>query len=357
MNGRILDGAWALLLILGVLVAVAFISLCVMRLALEAHERVDARRRDEVREIFFALMMGEPDEREAARAELIGRSGRRWALAEDQAFRMLPKIAGDSRATLRELLMSRDSGVRAERRTRSRSGVRRCRGAHRLGALGQSRHVELLLPLLGDRDFLVRRTTVRALAHIGDPAAVGPLLQIAPDSRMTRDLTTALGRIGFEGAPTLREALARSFGDSAPMSPDELSRAQVATSVLGLIEDIGAIDLLCRILHADAPALRLGAAESLGQIGSPDAVPALVAATTADDPALRTAAARALGQIGAPEAADGLRIAIENPQRDTARAAGRALIRLGEPGLLVLAESSAPVAVEALAVTRLRNSR
>ena len=89
-------------------------------------------------------------------------------LLEDQG--RLPRAAGD-------LLLSRGAAYHAHANATARSMVRRSRGAHRhWGALGQSDGVRVLLGLLEDRRFLVRRTTVRGLGQVGDPISVVPLL-------------------------------------------------------------------------------------------------------------------------------------------------------------------------------------
>ncbi|ALG82236.1 HEAT repeat domain-containing protein [Halanaeroarchaeum sulfurireducens] len=82
-------------------------------------------------------------------------------------------------------------------------------------------------------------------------------------------------------------------------------------------------------LTADAPELRMAAANVLGQIGSENAVRPLMSALDDRDPRVRARAARALGQIGEPTAAGALANRLHGEPLPVRREAADALGHLG----------------------------
>ena len=132
------EGLRLLLLVLGGLTVVLVVVLVVVRVLTELVERVTARRQDEVRRLLLTALLGEADESADALTTLRSREGRSWRRVEEQVFTMLPKIKGDSRELLVTLLLSRGAAYHAHANATARSMVRRSRGAHQLGALGQS---------------------------------------------------------------------------------------------------------------------------------------------------------------------------------------------------------------------------
>ena len=340
-----------LFLVLLVLAVVVVVGLLVVRVGREALERRRRRRLESLRSVILTALMGEPDEAARARSDLRSRSEADWGDVEEQALAMIPKIKGDSHDELISLLLSRGATGRAGSLARSRSQVRRARGAYRLGTLAQRDSLSPLFALLRDRAFLVRRMAVRALGQVGDPLAVEPLLDaVTADNRLTRDVLAAIGRIGpVAGAPLRREL--RNDLDTA----DPGRRAALTAMGLGLLADLSAVPLLVEALaDRTRPGLAQAAAEALGSVGAPESVASLLDAVTADDPAVRAAAARALGQVGDVRAATGLAEALTHRHHESSRAVAGALLRLGAPGLAALDRSDSPYAAEALAVHRVR---
>ena len=353
MNPALLGVAWVLLLVFCGLGLFVFAVLVVLRLARAAYDRHVLRRRAEIRALLLDALMGEDDAPDEATAQLTARKGRRWTHVEDQAFDMLPKIKGDSRAALVRLLQDKGAADHALRQIRSVSSVRRCHGAFALGALGDPEHVDTLVPLLTDSQFLVRRVAVRALGNIGDPRAVVPLLEvIGEEPRLSRDLVYALNRIGAAGAADLRAEIQRGIDQPGRRG----LHADLAATVLGLIDDFAAVPVLSRGLESDNLALAVACAQSLGMIGAPDSIPALVGALLSDQPALRVAAANALGALGSPMSADSLLDVVEENDPAVSRQAADALQKLGAAGMHLLNQSMSPYAVEAVALADLRST-
>ena len=170
------------------------------------------------------------------------------------------------------------------------------------------------------------------------------------DDRLTRDVVSALERIGQAGAPAMRAELSKGMARSSGSG----RQAELATVGLGLVGDVGSVTLLVDALTTPRPALQASAAEALGRIGAPSAIPALVNALNVPDELVRSAAAAALGDIGDPDAAAGLGLALDRAPRMTSRTLAASLLKLGEPGMETLRTHPSPYAAEALAVHGLR---
>ncbi|WP_067437200.1 HEAT repeat domain-containing protein [Nocardioides jensenii] len=331
--------------------AVAMIVLLVLvRVTSGWREARHAREHAVTRDTLLTFVLGEDDEVDLARSRLAAMAGGEWSRTEQQIFRLLPKVAGETRARLVELVRDRGAAQRARRLVRSPSAVVRCRGAHRLGALREPADVPVLVDLLHDRRFLVRRVALRGLGSIADPGAVPAVLATCGDPALTRDVVSALQRMGVRAAPALRTEL-----ESALATGDAEDRtAEIAIIALGLIGDAGAVGLLLRALETGSEPVRAEAATALGLVGAPQAIPALLDRLGSGHDRVRRAAARALGEIGDAGAVPGLSQALETSPRLTSRALASALLRLGAPGREVLHRHRSPYAREALAVDELR---
>lgn len=341
-----------LLVVLGSLGLSLVVALVVMRGTGQLLARLAARRSGELRRLILTALLGGPEESATAVGVLRARKGRAWDRVEQQAFAMLPKIKGDSHQALVTLLLERGAAGRAFRNARARSLVRRSRGAYQLGALGDRRAVEVLLRLLTDDHFLVRRTAVRALGQVGDARAVRGLLDaVTADPALTRDVVAALQRIGSDASPDLRRDLVDEI-----CSEHSGRRGPLVATVLGLHGDLASVPALTEaVTRGLEPALRAAAAAALGEIGMPSAVPALVRALDADtSPAVRREAAVALGKISDTAAVPALSLALGTGSHLVERAVAAALLRMGSDGLDVLEQHPSPYAAEALAVHRMR---
>ena len=341
---------WLVLGLVG-LSAGLVLLLVVLRVTADLRAKRQAHAHAVTRDLVLTVLMGEPDEVQAARDAIARLTGEQGTQAESQIFSYLPKVTGETRGLLVDLVTERGAVARARALLGSWSSVRRCRGAYRLGALHRTDAVPQLVPLLQDRAFLVRRVALRALGAVGDPAAVVPILRTSGgDDRLTRDVVSALERIGQAGAPAMRAQLTQGMARSSGSG----RQAELATVGLGLVGDVGSVDLLVDALATPRPALQAAAAEALGRIGAPQAIPALVNALNVPDELVRSAAAAALGDIGDPDAAAGLGMALERAPRMTSRTLASSLLKLGGPGMETLRTHASPYAAEALAVHGLR---
>lgn len=353
----------ALVVVFGSFAVLLVVVLVLARLTGAARARHREQQRHELRVLLLTALLGDPPECDVAVAELKSRSGRYWERVEEAAFALLPKIKGHSRAALVALLTDRGAADRATARARSRSMVRRARGAYQLGALGQKGSLPVLLHLLEDRHFLVRRGAVRALGGLHSPEAVRPLLDaVVADHALARDVVAAIARTGAAASPALREmideVLVPGHRPPAPTpGAPPVRRAAIAATGLGMVGDMAATSLLVRALgDREHPGLAEAAADALGRLGAPEAVKPLLDALDGSEPELRLAVARALGSISDRSAATGLAAALDGAGHDDARAVADALLRLGPPGMRALEASDSPYAVEALAVHALRQS-
>ncbi|MCW2818750.1 MAG: repeat-containing protein [Marmoricola sp.] len=343
--------SWVLLIVFAVLAVVCFVLLVVTRAARDFWAVRSEHRREEVRAWIFDLVMGEEAESAAAREVLEATSGRRRRRVQDQILSMLPKLRGDSRDTLVALMLAQGAEERAVSLTGSRSAVRRCRGAFQLGVLGLTEHLPVVVRLLDDSAFLVRRVAVRSLGNMGDPRAVRPLLLLGEhDHRLTRDLVYALDRLGAGSAPELRAVLAERLAAGQHLHLDP------AAVVLGLIGDRASIEVLADGLASENPSLAQSCAEALGRIGAPESIPPLVETLLDLRPNVRAAAAHALGAIGSSVAAESLAEVVEEEEPQVSRQAAEALLQL-TGGRTMLEASGSAYAREALALDAIRAAR
>lgn len=243
--------------------------------------------------------------------------------------RALGAAGAQSKAALQALvvmLSDKDASVRAE-------------AVRVLGLLRREAKPALqnIANLMVDKDAKVRRAATRALGRIGDPAALGVLLQFARGAKEEAELEAAYAAfldMGDAAKPAVRTlhgivygrkkdwtaidakglaAIARIAGsapqvaDLAAMLAQEDKRQAAADALLraGSVA-AGAADALVKGLADRDPAFAAACARALGNAASgrtgaalrPKAVPALVKLLDHADDAVSAAALRALGDIG-----------------------------------------------------------
>jgi len=265
--------------------------------------------------------------------------------------------------------------------TRLRSAKKwreRAFAAELLGRVGNAQAVPALLETVAatrTEDADVREIALRALARIGDPRAVGPLVDALRHSEvwlvpriadiLTRhgDLSVdpmiafledparhparawAASILGEVGAARAFPVLVRALNDL-----DDEVRAKSA-SALGRIGDTRAVGyLLDHLLSDPAPFVRARIARALGQFDEPEVVDRLVRAL--GDPAwwVRMRSVEALEQVGA-KAEGPLLLALDDTDPEIRIRAAVALERLGVPTRLIAAiaeGSEAAAATETL---------
>jgi cyclophilin family peptidyl-prolyl cis-trans isomerase/HEAT repeat protein len=191
-------------------------------------------------------------------------------------------------AAIRAGLASPDSTVRAQT----------AMAVGRLGvALGNRGGVDLLVPLLVDRDTTVRVAAVFALGLLRDSAAVGPLTdrlrnQPALDAPSALETVTALSRIGGRAAAEFITGILQRRAPVAFADRDALT-ARIALEAwrLGRLAPIAE---LLPLLGDTSDAIRYGAAYTLARLHPPAAGNRLVAAVRDESPLVRAFAIRAL---------------------------------------------------------------
>ena len=238
-----------------------------------------------------------------------------------------------------------------------------------LGGLKDRQALPVLMPLLssGTREVLVE--TVRALGRIGDPSAVDPLLKIindaSADAQVRLEAVTALGGIRTPPTPAVLDRLMDMLTDSRPsirgaalrslaawdpvqfvavlsaLDPDPhwSSRAQLATVLGGMTQDLGAARLQAMLNDADQRVVP-SVLEALVKLKAPNAASLLLDRLKADDPAVRAAAAKGVGELKPDTGATALAEAYRFGQRDStysARAAAlEALAKYGADAMPTL---------------------
>jgi len=178
--------------------------------------------------------------------------------------------------------------------------------------------VALLLPMLSDESWAVRRAVVGALAELGRES-VGPLCATL---RQQRDDEARI-------AATV-DALVQNPGDvlsevsSLASSPDPAVAADAA-QILGRRRDTKAVPILITLVsHADDN-VAVAAIEALGRIGGPSAVEALISAVQSGNFFRVFPAIDVLGRSGDPRVIAPLAGLLRNPMYllEAARALGK----------------------------------
>lgn len=227
-----------------------------------------------------------------------------------------------------------------------------------LGALGDMRALASLLAELRSPRADVRQATARALALLGNPAAIPALIDLfREDERADGDEAGVVG-VWEEAASALA-----SFGDAA-LAPlcDALgdTRANVrAWSVvaLGRLRDGRALGSLVRMLADPAATARAYAADALASMGDSAAFPALAQMVRDDpDPFARGRAAYALATFAGSEVVDALLPALRDPDAGVRCAVAYAIGCSGDrraTGILISLLSDCADDVREAAVLRL----
>ena len=295
------------------------LSIVVVKGARALRERRTARLVAQVRPVVLAALDGDDVVPDLLR--------RRRATVETVAIALLPKLRGEDRDALADLLVRTGIVDEAAAGLSSRSAARRQRSCELLGNAGYRPAHRRLVPLLADRDRDVRITAARALGRMGHEESVGALFGALGERRVPANTASmAVLRIGRGGGDEIvtaiddRESLVRS------------TAAELAGS-LGLLAAVGRVE---ELLGDDDATVRIGAARALGRISTPrstaplverlDAVVALGAHRRDEDELI--ALVTALGRIGHTRAIPSLRACLGLRHR-VSHAAGRALTELG----------------------------
>jgi HEAT repeat protein len=165
-----------------------------------------------------------------------------------------------------------------------------------------------------------------------------------------------LDETGEEGAESLVSAVQTDESEAVRAAAiDALTQLEAINALLSALgrevpskaADWAKAETFVSDLTAEAPELRMAAANVLGQIGSENAVRPLVSTLTDSDPRVRARVARAIGQIGDPAAAGALVDHVHGEPLPVRREAADALGHLGGDaaldGLLTLVDDDSEV--------------
>lgn len=184
-----------------------------------------------------------------------------------------------------------------------------------------------LVATLDDPAWEVRCGAITALGTLGDPRAIGPLverLQQDPDPDVRCAAASGLGR--FEDVRVIEPL----FG--ALQDLDHRVTVQAEQSLVHVLQQLDSITSLVALLSDRDPKARTRAAFLLGELGDRVAVEGLLNTLQDPDPDVRRQAAEALGKIRDPRAVDPL-IGVYRDDSNLAvrlRAVG-ALGKIGDP--------------------------
>ena len=345
--------AYAAAVVLALACVLVIVLLVLVRVLKDRSEQRRLKMRAPVWRTVMTLSSGEDEELEEAYARLLQTTAAERRAVLSDAFSLLPKLRGEARQRMREVLRAWNASSGSRNHTTSRSAVRRTRGYYRLGVLAQPGRVGLILAGLRDHDFIARRTAMLALGSFPTPDVVAAMLTAAVEEpRLRRDFLASIVRIGRPAVPVLREQLAASLDQDGT----DARRGQLTAEALGLVGGIDDVVALEEVLGVAPRQMQIACINALGQLGSPTSVHVLSSAVLHDSPVVRRVAAQALGLVGGNSAVTPLSTALHDTSVEVARAAADALYRCGAGGKSVLDESTAPVAREVLALAALGSS-
>lgn len=266
---------------------------------------------------------GDREEREVAATLLAGlprRVQRRVAAEASESMR-----AGNTAGVgdiARRLGLVRE----ARRWCRSRRWSRRALGAHLLTLWGEA---EVDAALLTDRHPVVRTRAIEWAGEHPSPELVELVLERLVDPSLMCRWTAqdALLRAGAAATAPLAGRLA-----SATHGP----AIELLLGLAARRPDASFYDASLRLAGDDRPAVRAGAAATLGGLGGTEGTAVLQALLRDPDPRPRAAAADGLGRLRHWPAAAPVGALLGDPSWEVRRAAGEALARMGAPGTLLL---------------------
>jgi len=252
------------------------------------------------------------------------------------------ELRGDASDRLTRLFDDYDLADAAYRDLDSRSSVRRIQAADALGAMRIRSAVPQLREHLRREDSPARVACARALAEIGDVAALPEVLEALGEADAPPgDIADVLLRFGTPGTPYLRTVLEDS--------PDPAPR-RLAAVTLGEIGAAAAIPELAAALHSTDDELVASAVRSLGKIGDVRTIDSLVELLRADKAwFVQVAAARAIAALDVPGAAHALVELLEAEEWDVRNAAAEALAKMGEAGFRAVLRDLDPLSDRAVA--------
>ncbi|MEJ7795006.1 MAG: HEAT repeat domain-containing protein [Nocardioides sp.] len=297
------------------------------------------------------MSAGEAEEVEDARRALLALPDDERRLIEDDLYALIPKLRGEARELVREVLRAWRPNEQARTSTTSASPVRRARGYYRLGALAMSDRRDEVLNGLHDRDFTARRTAMLALANFPDPHVVDKMLvAAAAEPRLRQDFLSGVDQIGDLAAAVMAAHL--QDPDSSEPGPEQ----RLAAEALGLVGGHRSRIALEACLKEPDEELRIAALYSLGQLGNPISIAGIASQLSDESSGVRRASVVAAGMIGGPASLLALEIGLDDEDLEVARSAATALRRSGTRGRAALHKVDVPVAHEALALAGLRPS-
>jgi HEAT repeat protein len=240
--------------------------------------------------------------------------------------------------------------------TRVQDDTVRTAAAEALALVRGNRAVDVLVEALDDRDWLVRQKVVEALSHIPEGRALAALAHVPHDDgewRVRQTLVQALGRLRD---PRIYAPLRELAHD-----PDDWIRRD-AMDLCARLDDSQAVEILLDGLQDGEINVRRAALTGLRYQRAREAGPAVAECLLDPSPAIRIAAARTLAEIGTPIAVERIGLLVDDDVEEVRQEVVEALGGLGQEECLgaleVLLRDKAPAVRQraAQAIARLNTS-
>jgi HEAT repeat protein len=244
-----------------------------------------------------------------------------------------------------------------------------------IAEMERNQDVPGLIAALKDGDGIVRARAAEALGRIGDPQAIGPLLEVHFTDPYGRSLLPppddpsydyVLG-MGIEAEYPVREvagAALEGFADAQVVEAfiAALGNEEMRNFALLRLTKIGspAVEALIAALTDQQWRVRGDVAGALGEIADARAVEPLIAALKDENHFVRSSTAKALGKIADARAVDPLIGALRDKEWYVRATAAEALGKIADPralGPLYTAQKDANSSVRTYAESAYRKTR
>ena len=220
--------------------------------------------------------------------------------------------AEDPLEAARERLASSDMGIRRQ----AVAEISRSR---------QSRVIPWLIPLLQDKEPILRQETANSLGILRAIQAAPDLRKLLLKDKETQVRQSAAIALTYLNDPGSQDALIKALKD------DHSGVRYAAARALGSMRSAKAVKPLLKALKSKDAGMRRSAAGALGMIQSKDALEALVEALEDSDTYTRLEAAKAIGNLRDNSASVKLRPLLKEPDPSFRIQIALSLARLQDP--------------------------
>ncbi len=253
---------------------------------------------------------------------------RRKRVAKDVLLRFVKEISGEELDRARVLYSTIGCAALTARDLKNYRWWIRAEALSELSIMKVENALDLILPMVSDKDESVRIKALEAGLEIGGPEILPIMLDLLPEITLWTAMT--LERI-LDPHDESSAMVIRSL-----LSSDKSDFRKFATIMLGLSKSVAAVPTLIGLAASEDPRGAACALQALSLIEDPRAIPLAIQKLDSVFPEVRSKAALFLGQLGETEAIKPISHLLQDADLKVRYDAACALARLGDEGISVL---------------------